>query len=93
MTKDKLVQRFNWSRNPSREGIHSVYIANKNSYASYGKDITREEMANSLATWTHINELDSKKAMFKRLFIGTLVSVPFLFVIYNMVQVILQNSK
>lgn len=94
MKKEKTSSKFDWSRNPSREGIHSVYIASPNSYATYGKDITKEEMANSLATWTHINELAAKKAMFKYLFIATLFSIPFLVVIYNMVQAIItMNSK
>jgi hypothetical protein len=93
MKKEKSV-RFDWSRNPSREGIHSVYIASPNSYAVYGRDISKEEMANSLATWSHINELAAKKLMFKRLFIATLVSFPFLVVVYNMVQAIItMNSK
>lgn len=83
--------RFDWSRNPSHEGIHSVYISSPSSYASYGKDITREEMANSLSTWNKINDLNAKKAMFKTLFIATLVSIPFIAIIYNMISTLLQN--
>jgi hypothetical protein len=88
MRKGKPIS-FDWSRTPSREGISSVYIASPNSYAIYGRDITKEEMANSLATWSHINELAAKKAMFKRLFIFTLVASPFLVVIYNMIKAII----
>lgn len=84
---------FDWSRNPSREGIHSVYISSPSTYASYNRDITREEMANALATWNKINDLKAKKAMFKTLFIVTLASIPFISIIYNMVSTILQNSK
>jgi|688.fasta_scaffold37601_4 hypothetical protein len=93
MKREKTTQRFDWSRNPSREGVHSVYIATPGSYASYGKEITREEMANSLSTWNRINELNAKKAMFKTLFIATLVSIPFIAIIYNMVSTIMQNPK
>jgi hypothetical protein len=93
MKREKTANNFNWSRNPSREGIHSVYIATPGSYASYGKDVTREEMANSLSTWNRINELNAKKAMFKTLFIVTLASIPFISIIYNTVSTLIQNPK
>ncbi len=93
MKNERSKTRFDWSRNPSREGVHSVYIATPSSYATYGKDITREEMANALSTWNKINELNAKKAMFKTLFIATLVSIPFIAIIYNMVSTILKNSN
>jgi hypothetical protein len=91
--KEKAIPRFDWSRNPSREGIHSVYISTPGSYSCYGKDVTREEMANSLSTWNKINDLNAKKAMFKTLFIAALVSIPFIAIIYNMVSTIVQTSK
>lgn len=93
MKREKTVQRFDWSRNPTKDGVHSVYIATPGSYTTYGKDITREEMANSLATWIKINELNAKKAMFKNLFIATLVAIPFISIIYNMLKTIIENSK
>lgn len=93
MKKGKSAEKFDWSRNPTKEGVHSVYIATPGSYTTYNKDITREEMANSLATWIKINELNAKKAMFKTLFIATLVSIPFIAIIYNMVSTIIQHSK
>jgi len=93
MKREKSAQRFDWSRNPTKEGVHSVYIATPGSYTTYGKDITREEMANSLATWIKMDELNAKKAMFKTLFIATLASIPFIAIIYNMVSTIIQNSK
>ena len=89
----KNPNMFDWSRNPSREGIHSVYISSPSSYASYGKDITKEEMANSLATWNKINYLKDRKTMFKNLFIAALISIPFVAIIYNMISTILQNSN
>lgn len=84
---------FNWSRVPSREGIHSVYIANPIAYVSFGREISRSEMANSLATWNRINELKAKKLLFKRLFIATLASIPFLIIIHNMITSIIQSTK
>jgi hypothetical protein len=93
MKKEKSTQRFDWSRNPTREGIHSVYISTPGSYTTYGKDITREEMANSLSTWNRINDLNAKKAMFKNLFIAALVSMPFIAIIYNMISTIMQTPK
>lgn len=92
MKREKSKQQFNWSRVPSQEGIHSVYIATPGSYTTYGKDITKEEMANSLATWIKIEELNAKKALFKKLFIITLASIPFISIIYNMVKTILEKS-
>lgn len=93
MKKEKMPVRFDWSRNPSKEGIHSVYISSPSSYATYGKDISREEMANALSTWNKINELKAKKSMFKTLFLGTLISIPFIAIIYNMISTILRNSN
>ena len=93
MKREKTTLRFDWSRNPTREGIHSVYISTPGSYAKYGKDITREELSYSLSTWNRINDLNSKKMMFKNLLIASLISIPFIAIIYNMVSTIIQNSK
>lgn len=89
MKKNGNRQRFDWSRNPSKEGVSYVYIASPGSYASYGREITKDEMAYALSTWNRINELKAKKMMFKNLFIATLVSIPFLAIIYNMLNTIL----
>lgn len=93
MKKERSVNGFNWSRNSTREGIHSVYIATPGSYTNFGKDMAKEEMANALSTWNKINELKAKKAMFKSLFIAALVSIPFVAIIYNMLTTILTNSN
>lgn len=93
MKREKSTPGFNWSRNPSRDGVHSVYIATPGSYAKYGRDITREEFSYSLSTWNRINDLNAKKMMFKNLFITSLISIPFIAIIYNMVSTIIQNSK
>jgi len=99
MKREKQSSRFDWSRNPSIEGVHSVYIATPSShnydgsYSRYGKDITREELSNSLSTWNRINDLKTKKLFFKMLFIVTLVSIPFIAIIYNIVNTIIQTSK
>lgn len=87
------MPRFNWSRTPSREGIHSVYIAAQDSYATYKNDITRTEMANSLSNWNRINELRANRQMFKTLFIITLVSIPFIAIIYNVFSTLAQSQK
>lgn len=93
MKKERSISNFNWSRNPTREGVHSVYIATPGSYTNFGKDMAKEEMANALSTWNKINDLKSKKAMFKSLFIMTLVSIPFIAIIYNMLTTILTKSN
>lgn len=92
MKKEKAA-RFNWSRTPSRDGIHSVYIATPGSFSSFGKDITREELANSLSTWNRINDLNAKKAMFRTLFFITLASIPFIAMAYNIISTIAQGTK
>jgi hypothetical protein len=93
MKKQSRTQRFDWSKNPTKEGVSQVYIASPGSYATYGREITKDEMAYALSTWNRINELKEKKRMFKNLFIATLVSIPFLVIIYNMLSTILRLSK
>jgi hypothetical protein len=99
MKREKQMVRFDWSRTPSREGIHSVYIANPtahssdSTYSKYGREITKEELSNALSTWNRITDLNTKKTLFKRLFFLTLASIPFISIIYNMVSTIIQNSN
>lgn len=93
MKKSKSISGFNWSRNVTKEGVHSVYIATPGSYANFNKDISKEEMSNALSTWNNINELKSKKALFKNLFIATLVSIPFISIIYNIVITLAASPK
>ena len=93
MKRARPTAGFNWSRNATKEGIHSVYIATPGSYASFNKDISKEEMSNALSTWNNINDLKSKKSLFKNLFIATLVSIPFISIIYNIVVTLAASPK
>lgn len=93
MKKGKSVTGFNWSRNVTNDGVHSVYIATPGSYSHFGKEISKEEISNALSTWNKINDLKAKKTMFKNLFIATLVSIPFISIIYNIVITLAASPK
>lgn len=81
--KQQRPANFNWSRIPSHDKVQGVYLANPNTYTSFGKAITREELVFSLANYNRIVDLEQKKRFFKNLFFFTLASIPFIFFIHN----------
>jgi hypothetical protein len=83
MKKVRKVEPFNWSRTPSDENIHKVFLADPNAYTTFGKSITKDELCNSLAVYNKIVSLEQKKQFFKNMFVFTLAAIPFLVFIYN----------
>ena len=75
---------FNWSRHPSREGISQVFLADPNAFTTFSKkDITKDELCNSLATHNQIVALENNKQFFRNMFFTTLALLPFIFLFYN----------
>lgn len=83
MKKVRKVEPFNWSRTPSRENIHKVFLADPNAYSSMGKHITKDELCNSLAVYNKIIALEQKKYFFRSMFLFTLAAIPFSIFFYN----------
>ena len=84
MKKTRRVEPFNWSRNTSKDGIHKVFLADPNAFTTFSKkDITKDELCNSLATYNQIAVLESNKQFFRNMFFTTLALVPFIFLFYN----------
>lgn len=84
MKKTRRVEPFNWSRNPSKEGISKVFLADPNAFTTFSKkDITKDEICNSLATYNQIAALETKKQFFRNMFYTTLALIPFIFFVYN----------
>jgi hypothetical protein len=84
MKKTRRVEPFNWSRNPSKDSIHKVFLANPNAYTTFSKkDITQDELCNSLSTYNQIAVLEKKKQFFRNMFYTTLALIPFIFFVYN----------
>jgi hypothetical protein len=83
MKKVRRIQPFNWSRTPSKENIHKVFLADPNAYTSLGKHITKDELCNSLAVYNKIRLLEQKKQTFRNMFYFTLAAIPFSIFFYN----------
>jgi hypothetical protein len=83
MKKTKRIEPFNWSRNPSKEGVLQVYLADPQAMTSFGKSITKDEFCNSLDTYNKITTLENNKQFFRNMFFTTLALLPFIFLIYN----------
>lgn len=83
MKKTKRPEPFDWSRYPSREGIYKVFLGDPEAYTTFGKGISKEELANSLAVYNKIVYLEQKKKFFRDTLYMTLMAIPFLFFIYN----------
>jgi hypothetical protein len=89
--KDHTMKRrdksefFNWSRTPSSENIHAVYIASPNSYVEFNRGITKDEFVKSLNTYTELQELKSKKEFLKFSLAFTIASIPFIILFYNVI--------
>lgn len=85
MKKREKHEQFNWSRTPSNESIHSVYIASPNSQVDFNRGITREEFVRSIHTYTEFQELKNTKEFFKLAFMATIASIPFIVLFYNII--------
>lgn len=85
MKKTKRTgEPFNWSRHPSREGVSQVFLADPNAFTTFSKkDITKDELCNSLATHNQIVALENNKQFFRNMFFTTLALLPFIFLFYN----------
>ena len=83
MKKTKRTEAFNWSRNPSRENISKVFLADPHALTTFGKNITKDEFCNSMATYNKIRLLEMKKQFFRNMFYTTLALIPLFFFIYN----------
>ncbi len=83
MKKTKRTEAFNWSRNPSRENISKVFLADPHALTTFGKNITKDEFCNSMATYNKIRSLEMKKQFFRNMFYTTLALIPLFFFIYN----------
>lgn len=84
MKKTRRVEPFNWSRNPSKESVHKVFLADPNAFTTFSKkDITKDELCNSLATYNQITALENNKKFFRNMFFTTLAMIPFIFLFYN----------
>lgn len=83
MKKTRRVEPFNWSRQPSKDGISKVFLADPQAYTTFSKHITREEFTNSLATYNKIISLEQTKQFFRNMFFTTLALIPVIFFIYN----------
>ena len=74
---------FNWSRNPSRESVSQVFLADPQAYTTFGKSITKDEFCNSIATYNKFIALENNKQFFRNMFFTTLALLPFIFFLYN----------
>jgi hypothetical protein len=83
MKKVRKVEPFNWSRTPSNENVHKVFLADPNAFTSFGKSITKDELCNSLALYNKITALEQKKQSYSNMFYFTLAMIPLFFFIYN----------
>jgi hypothetical protein len=83
MKKVRKVEPFNWSRTPSNEKVHKVFLADPNAFTSFGKSITKDELCNSLALHNKITALEQKKQSYSNMFYFTLAMIPLFFFIYN----------
>jgi hypothetical protein len=83
MKKTKRTMAFNWSRNPSRDNISKVFLADPQALTTFGKNITKDEFCNALATYNKISLLEMKKQFFRNMLFTTLAFIPLFFFIYN----------
>jgi hypothetical protein len=83
MRKRTKSDNFNWSKTPSKENVHSVYIASANSYVDFNRGITKDEFVQSLNTYVEIQDLIAKKEAFKSGLLFTIMSIPFIILFYN----------
>lgn len=81
--KPKRAEYFDWSRYPSREGVYKVFLGDPYAYATFGKDITKVELADSLAIYDRITALEQKKVFLRDALYVTVMSIPFLIFIHN----------
>ena len=84
MKKTKRTgQPFSWSRQPSREGISQVFLADPQAYTTFGKSITKDEFCNSIATYNKIIALEKNKKQLRDMLVFTLAMLPVFFFLYN----------
>jgi len=84
MKKPKRTgEPFNWSRNPSREGISQVFLADPQAMTTFGKSITKDEFCNSIATYNKIVALEKNKKQLRDMLVFTLAMLPVFFFLYN----------
>jgi hypothetical protein len=83
MKKSRRPEPFNWSRQPTREGISQVFLANPHAYTTFGKNITKDEFCNSMATYNKIRQLENNKKQLRDMLVFTLAMLPVFFFIYN----------
>lgn len=79
----RTTEPFNWSRNPTREGISKVFLADPQAYTTFGKSITKDEFCNSIATYNKITTLEKNKSQLRDMLFFTLAMLPFFFFLYN----------
>jgi hypothetical protein len=79
----RTLEPFDWSRHPSKENIGKVFLADPDAYTTFGKGITKEELAHSIHTYNKIKELEDKKKYLRDVLYFILIIIPFTFFIYN----------
>jgi hypothetical protein len=93
MKKRTKTDNFSWSKTPTRENIHSVYIASGNSYVDFNRGITKDEFVQSLNTYVEIQDLVAKKEALKSGLLFTIMSIPFIILFYNVVWRYIEMSS
>lgn len=93
MKKRLNTDNFSWSKTPTRENIHSVYIASANSYTDFNRGITKDEFVQSLNTYVEMQDLIAKKGALKLGLMVTIASIPFIILFYNVIWRYLEISS
>lgn len=79
----RTTEPFNWSRQPTREGVSQVFLADPQAYTTFGKSITKDEFCNSIATYNKIVALEQNKKQLRDMLFFTLAMLPIFFFLYN----------
>ena len=81
--KERII--FDWSRQPSKESVKYVFIADHSARNNFGRDMTKEQIVNSLYQYNSKMARHNRIQLIKSMRVYAAIVVPVLFFVFKII--------